>query len=313
MPTYRANGKLLLTGEYLVIHGALALALPTKLGQTLEVESSEDAGLHWSGLDDQSASWLEVQFDTLLNPTEISEGGEEAVERLAQLLRLAQQSNPEFLKSDFALRATTRLEFPRDWGLGSSSTLVHLISQWAEVDPYPLQEEVFGGSGYDIACAGAEGPILYKRVKQGDSISPVSRPAPFNPSFSDKLFFVHLGAKQNSRVAIASFEDRMKEVGGRPEAWLNTLVHQTIAIQNAATAHDFGSLLTKHEEVIGAVIGQTPVRLARFPEFKGAVKSLGAWGGDFVLAVSEEGEDYVRDFFSGHGLSTFVPWSEMIL
>ena len=42
MNTYRANGKLLLTGEYLVLKGALALALPTKLGQTMTVRHYEE-------------------------------------------------------------------------------------------------------------------------------------------------------------------------------------------------------------------------------------------------------------------------------
>ena len=47
MNTYRANGKLLLTGEYLVLKGALALALPTKLGQTMTVETVHAPSLRW--------------------------------------------------------------------------------------------------------------------------------------------------------------------------------------------------------------------------------------------------------------------------
>ncbi len=38
MTTFRSNGKLLLTAEYLVLDGARAIALPTKLGQSLTVE-----------------------------------------------------------------------------------------------------------------------------------------------------------------------------------------------------------------------------------------------------------------------------------
>ena len=36
--TFYSNGKLLITGEYLVLDGAKALALPTKYGQYLTVE-----------------------------------------------------------------------------------------------------------------------------------------------------------------------------------------------------------------------------------------------------------------------------------
>ena len=39
---YKSNGKFLLTGEYLVLKGATALALPLKLGQSLDVETLEE-------------------------------------------------------------------------------------------------------------------------------------------------------------------------------------------------------------------------------------------------------------------------------
>lgn len=43
----RANGKLLLTGEYLVLDGALSLAFPTRKGQTLLAKKSEKKGFFW--------------------------------------------------------------------------------------------------------------------------------------------------------------------------------------------------------------------------------------------------------------------------
>ena len=36
--TYYSNGKLLLTGEYVVLDGAEALAVPTRFGQNLTVK-----------------------------------------------------------------------------------------------------------------------------------------------------------------------------------------------------------------------------------------------------------------------------------
>ncbi len=36
--TFKANGKLMLTGEYFVLHGAKALALPVNKGQQMQVE-----------------------------------------------------------------------------------------------------------------------------------------------------------------------------------------------------------------------------------------------------------------------------------
>ena len=40
--TFYSNGKLLLTGEYLVIDGAKAIAIPTKKGQSLSVKETEE-------------------------------------------------------------------------------------------------------------------------------------------------------------------------------------------------------------------------------------------------------------------------------
>ena len=47
MKKYHAHGKLLLTGEYLVLKGAMALAIPLNEGQTLSVETSTEGGLLW--------------------------------------------------------------------------------------------------------------------------------------------------------------------------------------------------------------------------------------------------------------------------
>ena len=57
-------------------------------------------------------------------------------------------------------RVETQLEFPREWGLGSSSTLISNLGLWAETDPYDLLSATLGGSGYDIAAARSESPFL---------------------------------------------------------------------------------------------------------------------------------------------------------
>ena len=46
---FRSNGKFMLTGEYLVLKGATALALPLKLGQSLDVDTlgSDDNRIYW--------------------------------------------------------------------------------------------------------------------------------------------------------------------------------------------------------------------------------------------------------------------------
>ncbi len=41
MIRFQAHGKLLLSAEYMVMHGAKALAVPLKMGQTLEITHTE--------------------------------------------------------------------------------------------------------------------------------------------------------------------------------------------------------------------------------------------------------------------------------
>ncbi|RQH17898.1 hypothetical protein D5R40_33120 [Okeania hirsuta] len=77
------------------------------------------------------------------------------------------------------------LEFPDIWGL----VLLYpssCISKWQAVDPYQLLWDSFGGSAYDIACAIADGPILY-RLANG---TPHSQPTQFKPPFLDQLYLV---------------------------------------------------------------------------------------------------------------------------
>ena len=69
--------------------------------------------------------------------------------------------NPEFLQSEQGFLVKTNLTFPRDWGLGTSSTLINNIAQWAKVDAFQLLWNSFSGSGYDIANAQYNTPILY--------------------------------------------------------------------------------------------------------------------------------------------------------
>jgi len=153
---FYANGKLLLTSEYLVLDGALAIALPTKLGQSLTVEKNNKQKLVWESQNSKSYPWFQHIYTHLHQKID----NNPIAERLRVILLQAQQQNPKFINK-LVDNVTTKLTFPRNWGLGTSSTLIHLIAQWAKCDPFELLFEAFGGSGYDIACAGADGPISY--------------------------------------------------------------------------------------------------------------------------------------------------------
>ncbi|MDO4781927.1 MAG: GYDIA family GHMP kinase [Capnocytophaga felis] len=297
METYRSNGKLLITGEYAVLDGALSLALPTKQGQTLNIIPQTD-GFTWKSYDVHNKIWFETQNLETNNVKFIP-----IVDTLKKILKVASEMNPSFLKKMNNCLAQTHLEFERNWGLGSSSTLINNIAQWAEVCPFELLFRSFGGSGYDIACAKHNTPILYK-LEAG---KPKTYPINFHPSFSNKLFFIHLNRKQNSKEGITHYKTIKK---GKAKL-CSQLTEITEELLRFPSEKEFCTLLEQHEEILANFLDIPTVRSLEFPYFKGTVKSLGAWGGDFVLAVGEA--SYIKEYFSAKGFSTIISYNEMIL
>ena len=72
---------------------------------------------------------------------------------------------------------------------------------------------------------------------------------------------------------------------------------------------DFQQAMQDHEAIIGNLIEQTPVQQSRFSDYDGVVKSLGAWGGDFVLAC---GPTNSTDYFSKKGYTSILPFEKII-
>jgi mevalonate kinase len=177
-----------------------------------------------------------------------------------------------------------------------------MVAEWFKIDAYKLLAETFGGSGYDIACAQHNTPIIYT-LQSG---APQATPINFNPAFADKLWFVYLNQKQNSREAIAAYRERRFD-GQDLTNRINGL------IENVITAHNlnyFALALEKQEALMAGILGIATVQEKLFPDFKGVVKSLGAWGGDFVLVVSEENPVV---YFKNKGYETVVAYRDMVL
>ena len=311
MSLYQSHGKFLLTGEYLVLKGALALALPLKLGQTLSVETCHGASLQWDAYKTDSP-W----FSVTLNPKtlEIVDCNDQAkAEKLSQILKAVKQLNPKAFESN-GLKFTTHLDFDPNWGLGSSSTLIANLARWANVNPYELLKLTFGGSGYDIACATAEGPIYYQ-VK-AEVPEPVEGPTPkvenvdFNPPFAEHLFFIYQGQKQSSSKEIKAFLGKVNPADLQND--IEAISDISRAVPKCQSLDEFAMLMQCHERIIARCIGQEPVQ-KRFPDFEGVLKSLGAWGGDFILAATVWDKSQVEAYFKKKGLEVVFGYKEMVL
>jgi mevalonate kinase len=297
MKSFYSHGKLLLTSEYAVLMGARALALPCNLGQKLYVWEENTQQLVWKSFDSQGQLWFEVHFQIPTLIIKQSTNSEMAI-RLREILLTAQKRNLSFLQK--GVNVETHLEFDRSWGLGSSSTLIANIALWAQVNPYELLENSFGGSGYDLACAQASGPICYTRNQYHPKIEPV----PFDPPFSEQLFFVYLNQKKSSLQAIERFD--INSITTSDIEKLNAL---TEAMLNCNTQEYFDEILDQHETLMARILNQTPVKKLLFEDFKGSIKSLGAWGGDFVLA---SGDHQSPHYFKQKGFHTVIPFNQMM-
>ena len=132
----------------------------------------------------------------------------------------------------------------------------------------------------------------------------------FHPPFSDQLYFVYLGQKQNSRESIA----RYRELGIADKdvliRQLNELTHEILV---AERFDRFCALIKEHEEIVGGASQSQPVQQRQFPDLKGAVKSLGAWGGDFVLVASDLNLRATHRYFDQKGLYVVKSWNDMVL
>ncbi|TRX37093.1 GYDIA family GHMP kinase [Flavobacterium restrictum] len=301
--TFYSNGKLLLTGEYLVLDGAKALALPTKFGQNLSVSSGKNQEIQWQSFDADGNIWFQetVLFSEIITPPEWQ--NESVKTTLLTILHQGYLVNPSFITQSEGYEITTELTFPRKWGLGTSSTLINNVAQWLQIDAFALLQNSFGGSGYDIACAQNDTPILYQ-LEQG---KPVVEPVVFAPDFSEHLFFVYLNQKQSSKAAIAAYYNNKNAHLAQNSAVINKI---TQVVLDASTLSDFAKAIEKHEIVMSNILEMKTVKEALFPDFKGIIKSLGAWGGDFVLVISKENP---KDYFANQGYTTIIPYAEMIL
>lgn len=307
----RTNGKLLLTGEYFVTEGAVSLALPTQLGQRLDVRLSDNKGakLVWKSYDNTERLWFEAVF-SLPQLELVSCGGDDDKEDVAKtlqgILKQSQKLNTSFLNDQGTIEATATLEFSRDWGLGSSSTLISMIADWAEIDAFQLLKNTFGGSGYDLIAAKADGPMLFQNFNGKNRWDKSN----FNPVFKENLYFVHLNKKQSSKEALVYYMITPPEEREKPLPRITQITHDIA--QYTDKLADFESLIAEHEDLVQSIIQQPRAKELYFSDYWGEIKSLGGWGGDFVLATSDKSEEETKAYFAAKGFDTVLKYKDII-
>ncbi len=293
-----------MTGEYFVLGGSLALATPVRFGQQIKISKGKISNqIHWTSLEPDGSVWFSAKI-SLSNFSILETSDLATAERVLQILRAIEQAKPTFFLTQNALEIFTQTDFPRNWGLGTSSTLIAGLAKFAGIDPFFLLEKTFGGSGYDVACAFSDGPILYK-IENG---KPDFYVVKFDPPFSKNLYFVYLGKKMDSREGIKIYREKING-DNKTNNEINKLTSDFLKSKNLK---EIENVMKKHENLISDALNLEKVKDRFFPDFWGAVKSLGAWGGDFVLATSEKPEAETRKYFNEKGFEVFFSFSEMV-
>jgi mevalonate kinase len=289
MKRFEARGKFLISGEYAVLDGATALAVPLNFGQVLTVEEYPDTHALWISNDENGRPW----FHALIHPGTgliVEHDNHEVAKTLEPLLR----SIPDPLRRAAfkGKKLSFQVDFNRDYGLGSSSTMLALLASWLKLNPYKLLEHHLGGSGYDLACATAESPILFQRnTETGIQVRPVAIPK----TFWEQVSFIYSGKKQNSREGIIAYKSKPHN---------KELIAELTAISEKITKspdiHSWSKLLNQHDELLSAHLGLNRLK-ETFPDCPFFMKPMGAWGGDFFMALGPQNE--VAEFFSKKGFS----------
>ncbi len=309
MKSYFAPGKVMLTGEYLVLNGFDSFALPTHFGQSMQVWDFNTPGaqndfLLFVAKDFEGHTWLQCRIELpTIKILEFDESQSIEVDRIQKILQKADLSAWKIGQS---YRIETTLQFNKLHGLGSSSTLISLMAQFLKLDPLELQFEIFGGSGYDVAVAVAQKPIVYWLSATDSNWDFWS----LNPELTENWEVVFLGKKMDSRKSIHSIQDKLNEIA-EDEFYTAQFDH---ILQLTKQAKDISSLeasLEMYQKLLSdSTELETPYQTLNItPINKGLCKWLGAWGGDMMLVNKTILDTYPEAF---QGMERIL-WNKLIV
>lgn len=302
--TAYSKGKLMIAGEYLVVAGSKSLSVPLNAGQKLIISYNSD-GPHevlWKTFEGESQP-IEFNFPIEdIDQQKYKPEGERGY--LLRLLRAARKINPDFLSQKGLYVAESTFEAGLKPGLGQSSSLISNIGHWAGVDVYRLNRLMSKGSGYDIATSRADSPITFIKKCPEPAIEKVQ----IHDSILDKIFLVHLNKKENSEKSISLYL-KLLMTKKKAVASMNSIIDRMV---KAKTPSEFGALMAEHDELLSGVLRRKAVKQLHFNDFKGWIKSSGAWGGDYILALTEEDETSVKEYFNDKGFKQVLKLKDLL-
>lgn len=296
---YRSNGKLMLTGEYLALQGATTFAVPLIFGQELEIETVSHSLVYWRTLFKDKIIFHAI-FDT--DQFTVMETSDTEKSNWIQSVFLAIRDQKEDFLQGSGAEATANIDLPMNYGWGSSSSFITNLCKWADVNPFWVNMKVGGGSGYDIACASAEQPILFHNKNNMPDYELVD----YHPDFLHNMWFVFQENKMNTANAIRGFRSHLID-----ESVVSRITEISNEWVNADSLETIMKLIKEHEGLLSKCLKKKSIA-EKYSDFDGVIKSLGAWGGDFMLAVSSMSGADVISYFEKKGRPTMFNWLEIV-
>ena len=119
----------------------------------------------------------------------------------------------------------------------------------------------------------------------------------------ENLYFIYLGKKQNTEEEIIKFKNLAKKDTKEVTSKVSLITDKILACNSL---EEFSHLISEHEKIMSSFLGKKTLKEKYFTDFRGEVKSLGAWGGDFALACSTDSKEKVKNYFNDKRVFLFA-------
>jgi mevalonate kinase len=297
----------------MVIQGAKALAIPTVLGQELKFSHNARRKakiVNWVSSIHGGVTWYSNQFNIENNFEPSTQGSSERTEFIRSLLFAIDELNPDFFKEQGVYTFKTFMDFDPGWGLGSSSSLIANLAMVAEIQPFDLlfRSSLNQGSGYDVAVCFMGQPLTYHIEEEVYHWAEPTELA-WN-DFAGKCRLVYLNRKQDSNLEVKRFKSKWKV--GHNHDTMKEISEISEKLPSVTDYDEFCNLLAQHELIMSEVLKQKCIKEELFPDFDGVIKSLGAWGGDFILACPKNNPKLTEQYFLNKGYNVIIDFKKMI-
>jgi hypothetical protein len=137
---------------------------------------------------------------------------------------------------------------------------------------------------------------------------PVIESVDYAPPFIDQMWLVYLGEKQDSGKSVAAFLNNYLP----DQKDIERYSRLTSEFLRAQDIHELGAVIREHEQHLSEILRIPVLKTERFPDLQGYVKSLGAWGGDFALLVTDWSKEQLSAYLPTKGIDQWFAYKELV-